>query len=183
MKQCSRCREYKPIDEFTKASRNRDGLSYYCKHCKSLIGKEDYSKARSCRLSKHREWRQENRSQWLNITRNQNYRNLYGVDLPIDIDFLFDLQDAKCLYCSCQIYDGNLHIDHITPMALSKLMQMDCHDPTNFALTCESCNLSKSGNVLETWLEWRFPSTMDEILARVERHQFILRQEYKTVNR
>lgn len=178
-KRCSRCKQYKPLYEFSTQSKNRDRLSYYCKECKSEIHREDYNKHARSRLAQHREWRQSNRSKWLDITRNENYRDQYGIDLPISVDLLFDLQDARCLYCLAPIYDGNLHLDHIVPASLSDSVGCDCHDVTNFALTCTACNLSKNRYLLESWLEWRFPFQMDEILMRVQIHQSILMTEYK----
>lgn len=35
MKKCRKCKVEKPLSEFTKSSRQKDGLDYYCKPCKS----------------------------------------------------------------------------------------------------------------------------------------------------
>jgi len=33
MKQCTKCKEYKPLNEFSNNKRNKDGKQYYCKAC------------------------------------------------------------------------------------------------------------------------------------------------------
>lgn len=33
MKQCKKCGEHKPLTEFYKNSRSKDGIDYYCKSC------------------------------------------------------------------------------------------------------------------------------------------------------
>lgn len=33
MKQCSRCKESKPVDEFNKSAKARDGLNHLCREC------------------------------------------------------------------------------------------------------------------------------------------------------
>lgn len=39
-KQCSKCNETKPIDDFHKSKSNKDGLNIYCKICKSSLDKQ-----------------------------------------------------------------------------------------------------------------------------------------------
>lgn len=34
-KQCTRCKETKPINEFNRSSSNKDGYSHWCKDCKT----------------------------------------------------------------------------------------------------------------------------------------------------
>ena len=37
MKQCSRCKETKPLDKFGKEAKSKDGLQYHCKVCKAEL--------------------------------------------------------------------------------------------------------------------------------------------------
>ena len=43
-KKCSKCKEVKPINEFYKHKRQKDGLASQCKCCESKINKEYYKK-------------------------------------------------------------------------------------------------------------------------------------------
>ena len=36
-KKCSRCRNRKPLEQFVKNAKSRDGLSHYCRPCKRKI--------------------------------------------------------------------------------------------------------------------------------------------------
>lgn len=47
---CGKCKEYKPLTEFTKVSRRKDGLSLYCKSCVSIMNAE-YRKANKDELN------------------------------------------------------------------------------------------------------------------------------------
>ena len=35
-KKCTKCEKYKPLKDFCKASKNKDGLSYRCRECASV---------------------------------------------------------------------------------------------------------------------------------------------------
>jgi hypothetical protein len=39
-KQCKKCNEIKPLSEFNKQSKSKDGLQVYCRSCQSEIGKD-----------------------------------------------------------------------------------------------------------------------------------------------
>lgn len=62
MKQCVRCQCVKPLDEFVKASRNKDGLSGRCKACHRLATKpydekRQYTPEQLARKRQyHKEW-------------------------------------------------------------------------------------------------------------------------------
>ncbi|QZE11228.1 HNH endonuclease [Streptomyces phage Forrest] len=43
MKTCTKCENEKPLTEFNKNSRKKDGLSYWCKTCTRAYGKNHYS--------------------------------------------------------------------------------------------------------------------------------------------
>ncbi|MEP0213630.1 MAG: HNH endonuclease signature motif containing protein [Cellulophaga sp.] len=64
---------------------------------------------------------------------------------------------GRCTKCSRDLtgliaVDTKQHYDHIVP-----LNQFGANDPTNMQLLCESCNLKKSGNKIETsklYIKW-----------------------------
>ncbi len=52
MKQCSRCKVEKPLIDFSKQTRNTDGLRPYCKSCDNAISKVNYEKNKDIRKMK-----------------------------------------------------------------------------------------------------------------------------------
>lgn len=94
------------------------------------------------------------------------------VACPTNIEsILFDVQNGQCMYCGCDLADG-CHVDHIIPIVLVDLLgdKHPGHVPSNLALACPHCNVSKYATPLEDWLQWKYPDQMDEILKRVEAH-------------
>lgn len=66
-KTCSRCGEAKPLSEFYKKSRNKDGLSAHCKDCQKVWNKSYYSDNKDAERKRHSEWVENNKShirQW-----------------------------------------------------------------------------------------------------------------------
>jgi 5-methylcytosine-specific restriction endonuclease McrA len=53
VKQCSKCKESKSLDQFNKSKNGKYGVSNYCKECTSKYHKEYYTNNKD-RLSKHR---------------------------------------------------------------------------------------------------------------------------------
>ena len=70
---------------------------------------------------------------------------------------VFARDKGRCTKCSKDLtgliaLDSKQHYDHIVP-----LNQYGANDPTNIQLLCKSCNLKKSGNIIETsklYLKW-----------------------------
>lgn len=54
---CINCKENKPIVEFSKNKRCKDGYHYYCRLCKSLYAKKFYTKNRDEIIAKEKEYR------------------------------------------------------------------------------------------------------------------------------
>lgn len=42
-KRCSRCRNRKPLEQFVKNNKSRDGLNHYCRPCKRKIMQEYFA--------------------------------------------------------------------------------------------------------------------------------------------
>jgi 5-methylcytosine-specific restriction endonuclease McrA len=53
---CSSCKQEKPVTEYYKWTRSRDGLTAGCKTCKSLRGKAHYQENREILIEKSRAW-------------------------------------------------------------------------------------------------------------------------------
>ena len=56
-KPCTRCKETKPFEHFTKDKKYKDGFSIYCKPCRSAMRKEAYPRYRDKAITRSREYR------------------------------------------------------------------------------------------------------------------------------
>ena len=57
---CTRCKETKSFDEFTKDKNSKDGHSRYCKPCRKVMKHESYLRNRESHLAKCKEYRDNN---------------------------------------------------------------------------------------------------------------------------
>jgi hypothetical protein len=63
MKRCPRCGELKPLSEFHRHKKRRDGVQVYCKACRAQIDRERYERLRGTRVPS-RTW-ERGRAEWL----------------------------------------------------------------------------------------------------------------------
>jgi hypothetical protein len=63
MKRCARCGQTKPLSEFHKNRRRRDGVQTYCKRCRAVIDHDRYERLRGTRVPT-RTW-ERGRAEWL----------------------------------------------------------------------------------------------------------------------
>jgi len=94
---CKRCNVEKPIDDFVKNKRAKDGLHYLCKCCHRDSG---------FRYRKHNrdKIRQRNRERYKTKRGHQlkfydHLRNRYGTMAPMLYDMFFAAQNGKCFFC------------------------------------------------------------------------------------
>ena len=52
LKRCARCKELKPVEDFSRNKQSRDGLCYYCKVCDKERARERYVKSRNKKKGK-----------------------------------------------------------------------------------------------------------------------------------
>lgn len=214
LKQCSRCKEVKSLDEFYKRNDRKSGWHSLCATCHNAIksnpeirkkqGKQYYQKNRERKRQWQREYYEQNRDdrrRYNSLYRQRNVEKLrrssreYYRDNPDKIkrnnlrrkmrkllipyreipnleNELYEIQNGLCLYCNTPLVKGprSIHLDHIIPLSYAETLgsRYPGHVPSNLALTCHSCNLSKFDYILEDWVAWKFPEQMDEILHRVE---------------
>jgi hypothetical protein len=79
MKRCPDCREWKPLEEFPRNRRTRDGRHAYCKRC-------------------HNERGRETRQRLYGGSRHYHLKRRYGISVD-DVDALILAQGAICPIC------------------------------------------------------------------------------------
>lgn len=106
MKTCNTCEELKPLDEFYKQPRMRDGHFNRCKLCDRVAARESMRRHRETRPAEHAE----KRAVW---ARNARLRQ-YGLTTS-QYDELLAEQDGKCAICGnveAGAWGGRLPVDH-----------------------------------------------------------------------
>lgn len=118
MKTCGRCEETKPVSDFYKHGRSKDGLRSECKPCGQLS---------------HAEWRASNKSavrlSWKKASLRKYYRQTYGLEVEERQD-LFDKANRQCQLC--EIPESEL--------AIGLVIDHDHHTGTIRGVLCGSCN-------------------------------------------
>jgi len=165
VKECTKCRIEKSLENFTKDSTKRDGIYPSCKACYRIY----YAKVRARKLAYKDKYRQENRAR-ISEYRVQHYvanrtkelqtvkkwaknnpvrrrvnqakrrarkAESAGVYTAEDINTLYHKQKGRCAVCKNRLGE-DFHIDHILPVALR-----GDNSRLNIQLLCISCNLSK----------------------------------------
>jgi hypothetical protein len=111
-KQCSKCREYKSLENFWNNRRMKDGLNGQCKDCVRAYWQQPEIKERT-RISK-KEWGQR-RPYNSAKQRNSYLRKAYGLTFA-QYDEMYNSQDGKCLICNKTLESSkggrSVHIDH-----------------------------------------------------------------------
>lgn len=153
MVRCAKCREWKPEDQFVKASRRAStGAMYgvphsYCKPCNA-----DHIVPAETRKRPYREAYTLAPEVLAANTRERNHRNYHkrraGGPLPSRalLDELLRSQDARCAYCGVELVPG-MHLDHRLPVARGGGNELE-----NLCYACPTCNTRKNAMTDEEFL-------------------------------
>lgn len=136
MKTCSKCRESKPYDSFSRHRGTRDGLQPMCKECAAQFLREHRAKNpeywreydRKYR-AKHREKIQAQRRAWYAANRTAEARRVLGWRIKRDFGLTLaeydDLISQPCALCGAT---ENIVLDH-------------CHETNRVrGPLCQTCN-------------------------------------------
>lgn len=156
-KTCTKCGVPKPLDQFHRTKKSKDGRCHYCKECRKPLGREHYEDTRDEKLAyqkeyasknkesvqaRNKDWRKENRDRLLeekkkhylsnpDATWRSNLKNKYGITAD-EYHEMLTTQASGCAVCG-----------HI-PGPGEKRLCVD-HDHETDAvrdLLCNWCNLS-----------------------------------------
>ena len=94
-KECTSCKESKPLSEFYRRRDNGDGFNTKCKSCLAAVHRRYYER--------HGERIREYRKNYGRVAR-------YGVN-SADVERMLSMQGRRCAICRCEI-DSNAHVDH-----------------------------------------------------------------------
>ena len=116
---CFKCKNSKPVSDFSKAKGAKDGLHTYCKECCKLLA-SDYRKTdRGKAVS--RKWRQEKfvktgyykTDKWRDYLKDKGLQRKYGINL-VQYKAMKMAQLNKCAICGIEEerLPKALHVDH-----------------------------------------------------------------------
>lgn len=147
MKNCSKCKQTKKLEEFAKDIRRRDGVGSFCRDCANQANRESYSRHAKNRIAKTVEWAKNNPEKRKEIRRRHylkdpgkkwvsNLMRLYNITAE-EYSAMLIKQNHCCAICDkheSQNVVGNktirLAVDH-------------CHDTGKIrGLLCDVCNTS-----------------------------------------
>lgn len=152
MKQCSKCGEEKPLDEFYRPKR-----SSVCKTCHLNITrkyKREKRKDEDFRLLEKKKQKERRVRLWQNtLLHDCKNRNL-EVNIDIDyINFLFDKQNGKCFWFGVELKPSNIK-KHPQQPSLDRLDNSLGYIKNNVVLTCYSANIGRNENDKDTWIDF-----------------------------
>lgn len=140
-KQCGKCKEILPLDNFSNSKKGRMGKSSWCKPCCARNILERCSK--EDRRAKTQTYRDNNREWWRNLHRitQFNRRNKIKAvsDGTVTKEFIERTYDIRhCYYCKKIIPKEHRTLEHKHPLSKGGR-----HVATNITMACRRCNFSK----------------------------------------
>lgn len=145
-KTCCVCKLALPLASFSRSRRHRDGLSSRCRSCNRAVCAANYAANRQARLAASRDWDRRNRERRREIVRNWNHRWKPHRRRAGKVDFaaVLERDGMVCHLCGRPIDRGDLHFDHVVPLARGGAHHVDNVKPSH-AL----CNLRKGTKLVE----------------------------------
>jgi hypothetical protein len=129
MKNCTKCSNQKPLSEYNKNKKRKDGLSAWCKSCTKLSSAKWYKINANKVIARSRQWALSNQEKKKLNSRKSHLKRKYNMSLE-DEKKLIDNQKNKCAICNIEMIteQSKFHIDH-------------CHNSGKVrGVLCNSCN-------------------------------------------
>jgi len=156
-KACSKCKQIKSLEFFSKHSYSKSGYKSECKNCQAISRKiyNDKNKDKQLKYSQFSEERKVRKRKYNNAwnKENKDKRTLYmskrraslkgnGVYKVTDLE-IKKLQESSCFYCGL----SGGEVDHVIPLSRG-----GTHSIGNLVGACRSCNSSKNNNLIMEWV-------------------------------
>ncbi len=175
MKTCNKCGIEKPLEDFGKYSRSKDGKAYRCRTCYNSYMRDFYKKNpeaikerahsyfvanREVQNEKRRNRRianleaeRETGRKWAakNADKTRTYKSKYNAKRRQVIrNGNLSVKDAQSLFKQTECFycreKTKLTLDHVVPLAKG-----GAHSIGNLVMACRSCNSSKNDKLLVEW--------------------------------
>lgn len=158
-KKCSKCREWRPLEQYRNTTITSDGKTSWCKPCNKKYRAAHYIKNREMLLACQRDYLNDHPRYWARPTqraariegvkrRRARTKSFEAIKVNEWLDTL-TLFDNKCAYCG---KDSELTQDHIIPVSKGGKHTVD-----NLIPACKGCNASKLNKGFLPWYkEQRF---------------------------
>jgi 5-methylcytosine-specific restriction endonuclease McrA len=156
MKTCSVCHQEKPLSEFYKVKKNKDGYCGYCISCDKAKKAANYLANTEAYKARAAAWTEENRERSREFKRNwkrknpdslRQYKHKRRAKESVEHftaeewRALLDAAGHKCLACGSM---ERLSADHIIPLALGGSNGIE-----NIQPLCVDCNCKKGKKVID----------------------------------
>lgn len=152
-KVCSKCHEWRPLEQYYNTHNTWDGKTWRCKRCAKRINTARYVRERDRILAQvkefNKEWRSAHPDYWKRPARREANRRRRARTKAFEaiesIEWLDTLTvfDNRCAYCG---RDGALEQDHVVPVSRGGRHTID-----NLVPACVSCNTSKKDSDFLIW--------------------------------
>jgi hypothetical protein len=112
MKICSKCKTKKELSEFYRNKAQKDGFNNQCKICHVEHNKKDYEKHKEKRVTKNKQYRNENLEADKIRKRDYRLKLSYGISFEQKCGII-KTQNGKCAICNDELKTPkHTHLDH-----------------------------------------------------------------------
>ena len=145
MKECRVCKDVKPVTEYYKQARNRDGLFHECKKCCTQRRREYYAANPEKQKIKNRIAYEKNKRYYIDKGYLYNKRRRGAMPPWLNEDHKFMLEEIYELRDLRTQATGVVHhVDHIVPLRGAEVCGL--HVPWNLQVIPASANIRKGNS-------------------------------------
>lgn len=177
-KTCCKCEVEKPVTEFHKDKKSKDGYNTQCKECRNKASAEWYKRNKEKKKASCKKWEDANKDKRWNIyTKRKDLMSSIGKIKIKEYNIANIYFKDKCIYCNGKYFvtDKRKGFDHIISISKGGI-----NDITNIVKCCKECNSKKKDLDLEIFLKRNFTiEQQNAILQRIYDWKKYLQENYK----